>query len=75
MRAFTLNEMENAFEIGREIQTLADRGFLKNYDRKEAFMDALIFAIAFEKEYADTDDYHWDIAVFTVKKLQEKGLL
>lgn len=75
MKSFTLNEMENIFEIGRAVQALVDTGRIKYYENKEAFMDSLIFSIAFEQTHADTEDYYWDINMFVMQKLREKGLM
>lgn len=75
MKSFTLNEMENIFEIGRAVQALIDKGHIKYYEHKEAFLDSLIFAIAFEKTHADTEDYYWDINMFVMQKLWEKGIM
>ena len=75
MKAFTLNEMENMFEIGRIIQALIDNGYIKYYETKEASMDAMAWAIEFEREHRDTEDYLMDIDMFVQKKCREKGLM
>ena len=64
MKAFTLNEMENMFEIGRNMQAMFDLGEIEINDSKDAFHLALKLAIEFEKEYSETDDYYNDIDVF-----------
>lgn len=66
---FTINEMENAFEIGRCIQDMVDREVIEVEDSKEAFTFALSLAVEFEKEYPDTDDYYGDIEEFIVGQI------
>ena len=75
MKAFTFSEVENVFEIGRIIQALISKGYIKYYESKEAFLDALSWAIEFEREHKDTEDYYYDIDMFIQKKLKEKGIM
>ena len=75
MKAFTFGEVENIFEIGRIIQALINKGCIEYYDSKEAFLDALAWAIEFEREHENTEDYYFDIDVFIQKKVKEKGLM
>lgn len=75
MKAFTFNETETIFEIGRIIQALISKGHIKCYESKEAFLDALSWAIEFEREHKDTEDYYFDIDMFIQKKLKEKGIM
>ena len=75
MKAFTLNEMENMFEIGRIIQALIDKGYIKYYESKEASMDAMVWAIEFEEKHANSEDFYWDIDMFVQQKCKEKGLM
>ena len=56
MKAFTFGEVENIFEIGRIIQALISKGHIKYYESKEAFLDAVAWAIEFEREHKDTED-------------------
>lgn len=67
--AYTINEMENAFEIGRHIQGMIDAESIEIEDSKEAFVFALQLAIDFEKEYSDTDDYYADLEEFVTDKI------
>lgn len=69
--AFNLNEMENAFEIGRIMQVMCDNLQININDSKEAFYYALTLAIDFEKEHEDTEDYYNDLAKFVVDKILE----
>lgn len=75
MKAFTFAEVENVFEIGRIIQALISKGHIKYYESKEAFLDALSWAIEFEREHKETEDYYFDIDMFIQKKLKEKGTM
>lgn len=75
MKAFTFAEMENVFEIGRIIQALISKGYIKYYESREAFLDALAWAIEFEREYSETTDYYFDIDMFIQRKIKEKGLM
>ena len=70
--AFNLNEVENAFEIGRMMQFMLDNKQIDIQDSKEAFYYALTLAIDFEKEHEDTEDYYNDLGEFVVNKLIEK---
>lgn len=72
MNIFTLNHMENMFEIGRIIQNMIDERDIEIEDSKEAFMFALQLALDFEKEYPDTEDYYTDIEEFVVSKIMDK---
>ena len=49
MKAFTMNEMENIFEVGRLIQLMIDRGTAEVEDSKDAFLYALQWSMEFEK--------------------------
>ena len=70
--AFTLNEMENMFEIGGVMMSLINDKKIEIEDSKDAFYYALILAINFEKEHADTEDYYNDLYEFVVGKILEK---
>ena len=72
MKTFTMNEMENIFEIGRLIQLMIDRGTAEVADSKDAFSCALQWAMEFEKQYPDTEEYYSDIEVFIVDKIQDQ---
>ena len=72
---FKFNEIENVFEIGRIIQALLDKGQIKYYESKVAFIDAVNWAMEFEKTHADSEDFYWDIDMFVQKKCREKGLM
>ena len=68
MKAFTLNEMENIFEIGRMAQHLIDTNVITG-DSKEIFNFALGMAVRFEEEYPETETYYDDIEEFVLEKL------
>ena len=70
--AFNLNEVENAFEIGRIMQFMLDNKQIDIQDSKDAFYYALTFAIDFEKENEDTEDYYNDLDEFVVDKILEE---
>ena len=70
-RMYTINEMENAFEIGRHIQGMIDAESIEIEDSKEAFAAALMLALEFEKEYPDTEDYYGDLEEFITDKILE----
>lgn len=70
--AFNLNEVENAFEIGRIMQFMLNNKQIDIQDSKEAFYYALTIAINFEKEHEDTEDYYNELDEFVVNKLIEK---
>lgn len=69
---FTVNEMENAFEIGRHIQGMIDAESVEIEDSKEAFVFALQLAIEFEKEYPETEDYYGDLEEFVTDKILDE---
>ena len=70
MKTFSMNEMENIFEVGRMIQLMVNEGKIEILDSKNAFMYALSLAIEFDKEYPDTEDYYSDIEVFAAEKIK-----
>ena len=69
--AFTLNEMENMFEIGRTMQAMYDIDKIIVEDSKDAFYLALKLALEFENVYPDTDDYYGDIDTFVNDNIPE----
>lgn len=69
---FTIAEMENIFEIGRQIQCMIDAEHIEVEDSKDVFMFALELAVEFEKEFADTQDYYADLYDFIVEKIFDK---
>ena len=69
---FTIAEMENIFEIGRQIQCMVDAGHIEVEDGKEAFMFAMKLAVDFENEFADTEDYYLDLYKFIVEKIFDR---
>lgn len=69
MKAFTVEEMENCFEIGRNMQAMFDNDEIEIKDSKNAFMFALQLAVEFEKEYPDSDDYYNDLDDFMIDKI------
>lgn len=72
MKTFSMNEMENIFEIGRAIQLAADEGEIEIFDSKGAFMYALELAMEFEKEHPETEDYYYDLDNFVSEKIKAK---
>lgn len=74
MKAFTVEEMENIFEIGRNIQAMEDNEEIEVEDSKDAFMFALQLAVEFEKEHPDSEDYYNELDDFVIDKiLKEYG--
>ena len=71
-RVFTCEEMENIFEIGRQIQYMVDDEAIEIEDSKEAYLFALQLAIEFEEEHPDSDDYYFDLDNFMVGKIAER---
>ena len=69
MKAFTLNEMENIFEIGRAMQSAADDGAIEIEDSKNAFLFAARLAMEFEEKYPDSEDYYYDLDEFITEKI------
>jgi hypothetical protein len=70
MKAFTINEMENIFEIGRAMQHVVDfeEGCVIE-DSKNAFLFAAKLAIEFEEKHPDTEDYYSDLDDFITGKI------
>lgn len=74
MNTFDIYQIENAFEIGRNIQNMIDCELIEIDDSKDAFSFALKLAIDFEKEYLNTEDYYGDLEEFvTYHALKEYG--
>lgn len=69
MKAFTINEMENVFEIGRTMQAMFSNDKIEIDDSKEAFMLALGLAVEFEKEHSDTECYYLDLDDFVEERI------
>lgn len=72
MKAFTIEEMENIFEIGRNMQAMVDNEEIEIEDSKEAFMFALKLAVEFEKEHPDSDDYYNELDDFVIDKISKE---
>lgn len=72
MKAFTIEEMENIFEIGRNMQAMVDNEEIEVEDSKEAFLFALQLAVEFEKEHPDSDDYYNELDDFVIDKILEE---
>jgi hypothetical protein len=70
MKAFTMKEMENVFEIGRAMQCMADEGEIEIEDSKDAFTFALALAMEFEEKHPDTENYYCDIDDFIGPKIK-----
>lgn len=72
MKTFTIEEMENVFEIGRAMQAMFDNGQIEIEDSKEVFMFALQMSVAFEKVCPDSEDYYSDFYDFVAETILEK---
>lgn len=72
MKTFSIEEMENCFEIGRQMQYMADNGEIEFEDSKNAFMFALQLAVEFEKEHPDSEDYYNELDEFMNKRILEE---
>lgn len=69
---FTMEEMENIFEIGRMIELMQNSEMLaemKDCDSKELFGFALDLATRFEEVYPETEDYYADLDEFVTKEI------
>ena len=71
-KMFTIEEMENIFEIGRNMQAMYDLNDIKLEDSKDAFYYALKLAMEFEEKYCDTEDYYGDLDEFIRGKILEE---
>lgn len=72
MKAFTIEEMENIFEIGRNMQAMFDNNEIEVEDSKDAFMFALQLAVEFEKEHPDSNDYYNELDDFVIDKISKE---
>lgn len=72
MKTFSIEEMENIFEIGRNMQAMFDNDEIEIEDSKNAFMFALQLAIEFEKEHPDSEDYYGELDEFMSKRILEE---
>lgn len=69
---YNSKEMENIFEIGREIQFLTDNNVIEIPDSKDAFTFALQLAVEFEDKHPETDDYYEDLLDFIQDKILDE---
>lgn len=69
MKAFTINEMENIFEIGRVMQAMFSNDRIEIDDSKEAFVFALKLAMEFEEKHSNTECYYLDLDDFVEEKI------
>lgn len=71
MKRFSVEEMENVFEIARIFESIYKLDLLDvdDYDSKDIFGFALELAIRFEEEYPETEDYYTDIDAFVTKEI------
>jgi hypothetical protein len=69
MKAFTLNEMENIFEIGRVMQAMFSNDEIEIEDSKDAFTFALKLALEFEEKHPDSECYYLDLDEFVTEKI------
>lgn len=72
MKAFTLNEMENIFEIGRILQLYDCENLIDVPDNKEAFNFALQLALDFEEAYQESGDYYGDLYEFVARDIAKR---
>ena len=72
MKAFTINEMEIIFEIGRVMQAMFSNDEIEIDDSKEAFTFALKLAMEFEEEFPDAECYYLDLDEFAEEKILER---
>ena len=71
-KMYSIMEMENIFEIGRNIEAMVRNEEIEVEDSKEAFAFALKLAIEFEQEHPDTEDYYFDLDEYVVEKILEE---
>jgi hypothetical protein len=72
MKAFTIEEMENIFEIGRVMQAMFSNDKIEIDDSKDAFNFAVELAIEFEKEHPNTEEYYYDLDEFVTDKILDR---
>lgn len=72
MKAFSLNEMETIFEIGRIIQMYDCENLIEIADSKDAFNFALQLAIEFEDTHQDTDNFYGDLYEFVAGDIVQR---
>lgn len=71
-KLFTIEEMENIFEIGRNMQAMEDNEEIEVEDSKEAFVFALQLATKFEEECPNTEDYYFDLDEYAIDKIKNE---
>lgn len=71
-KAYTIMEMENIFEIGRNIEAMVQNEEIEIEDSKAAFAFALKLAVEFEKEHPDAEDYYFDLDEYVIEKILEE---
>ena len=71
-KMYSIMEMENIFEIGRNIEAMVRHEEIEVEDSTEAFMFALKLAVEFEKEHPDAEDYYFDLDEYVVEKILEE---
>ena len=71
-KIFDSKEMENIFEIGREIQFMIDNETIDVVDGKDAFVLALQLAVEFEEKFSETDDYYGDLIDFIQDRIVDE---
>lgn len=69
MKAFTIEEMENIFEIGRVMQAMFSNDEIEIDDSKEAFTFALKLALEFKEKHPDSECYYLDLDEFVTEKI------
>lgn len=71
-KVFNSKEMENIFEIGREIQFMIDNEVIEIEDSQDAFTLALQLAVEFEEKFSETDDYYGDLIDFIQDRIVDE---
>lgn len=71
-KTYSIMEMENIFEIGRNIEAMVRNEEIEVEDSKEAFMFALKLAVEFEKEHPGAEDYYFDLDEYVIEKILEE---
>ena len=71
---FVMNEMENIFHIGRMIEALrfTFKIDVSEEEDKEIFLYAMDWAMMFEHECPDSENYYEDLEKFVVPKIMKK---
>ena len=72
MKAFTIEEMENVFEIGRIMQAMFSDDRIEIDDSKDAFVFALKLAMEFEEKFPNSECYYLDLDEFVEERAMKE---